>query len=98
MNKIKIAWNFLKYVTVQYEQANGTIKTRDIERFELGEKLQSNLKVWLKKLGYEDQMDEYLKMVIDTNSIECLPEDVQAKYVNLLRICQKSRHMSKILI
>ena len=81
MNKIKIAWNFLKYVTVQYEQANGTIKTRDIERFELGEKLQSNLKVWLKKLGYEDQMDEYLKMVIDTNSIECLPEDVQAKYV-----------------
>ena len=81
MNKIKIAWNFLKYVTVQYEQANGTIKTRAIERFELGEKLQSNLKVWLKKLGYEDQMDEYLKMVIDTNSIECLPEDVQAKYV-----------------
>ena len=26
-------------------------------------------------------MDEYLKMVIDTNSIKCLPEDVQAKYV-----------------
>lgn len=81
MNKIKIAWNFLKYVTVQYEQANGTIKTRDIERFELGEKLQSNLKVWLKKLGYEDQMDEYLKMVIDTNSLKCLPEDVRKKYV-----------------
>ena len=81
MDKIKIAWNFLKYCTVQYEQANGTVKTRDIERFELGEKLQTNLKVWLKKFGYEDQMDEYLKMVIDTNSIECLPEDVKAKYV-----------------
>lgn len=81
MDKIKIAWNFLKYCTVQYEQANGVVKTRDIERFELGEKLQSNLKVWLKKLGYEDQMDDYLKMVIDTNGIECLPEDVQAKYV-----------------
>lgn len=81
MNKIKIAWNFLKYCTVQYEQANGTVKTRDIERFELGEKLQSNLKVWLKKLGYQDKMDEYLKMVIDTNSIECLPEDVQDKYI-----------------
>ena len=26
-------------------------------------------------------MDEYLKTVIDTNGIECLPEDVQAKYV-----------------
>ena len=81
MDKIRIAWNFLKYCTVQYEQANGTVKTREIERFELGEKLQSNLKVWLKKLGYEDQMDEYLRMVIDTNGIECLPEDVQAKYV-----------------
>ena len=33
-----------------------------------------------KKLGYENQMDDYLKTVIDTNSIECLPEDVQAKY------------------
>lgn len=80
IEKIRIAWNFLKYCTVQYEQANGEVKTRDIERFELGEKLQANLKVWLKKLGYKDQMDEYLKMVIDTNGIECLPEDVQAKY------------------
>lgn len=80
LNKIRCAFNFLKYCTVEYEQANGAVKTRDIERFELGEKLQSNLKVWLKKLGYEDQMDDYLKMVIDTNGIECLPEDVQAKY------------------
>lgn len=80
LNKIRCAFNFLKYCTVEYEQANGTIKTRDIERFELGEKLQSNLKVWLKKLDYQDQMDDYLKMVIDTNSLECLPEDVQAKY------------------
>lgn len=81
MEKIRIAWNFLKYCTVQYEQANGEVKTRDIERFELGQKLQANLKVQLKKLGYKDKMDEYLKMVIDTNSLECLPEDVQDKYV-----------------
>lgn len=80
LNKIRCCFNFLKYCTVEYEQANGAIKTRDIERFELGEKLQSNLRVWLKKLGYEEQIDDYLKMVIDTNSIECLPEDVQDKY------------------
>ena len=80
LDKIRCAFNFLKYCTVEYEQANGATKSRDIERFELGEKLQSNLKVWLKKLGYEDEMDEYLKMVIDTNSIKCLPEDVQVKY------------------
>ena len=81
MDKIKIAWNFLKYCTVQYEQANGVVKSRIIERFELGEKLQSNLKVWLKRLGYQEEMEDYLKMVIDTNSLKCLPEDVQKKYV-----------------
>lgn len=81
MDKIKIAWNFLKYCTVQYEQANGEVKTRTIERFELGEKLQTNLKVWLKKLGYQEEMDGYLQMVIDTNSLKCLPKEVQKKYV-----------------
>lgn len=80
LERIRCAFNFLKYCTVEYEQANGAVKTRDIERFELGEKLQSNLRVWLKKLGYEEQMDEYLKTVIDTNSIDCLPDDVRAKY------------------
>lgn len=80
LERIRCAFNFLKYCTVEYEQANGAVKTRDIERFELGEKLQSNLRVWLKKLGYEEQMDEYLKTVIDTNNIDCLPDDVRAKY------------------
>lgn len=80
LSKIRCAFNFLKYCTIEYEQANGAVKTRDIERFELGEKLQSNLKVWLKKLGYEDKMDNYLKMVIDTNNLDCLPEDVKGKY------------------
>lgn len=80
IERIRCAFNFLKYCTVEYEQANGAIKSRDVERFELGEKLQTNIAMWLKKLGYEDQADDYLKMVIDTNDIECLPEDVQAKY------------------
>ena len=80
IDKIRIGFNFLKYVTVEYTQANGTIKTRDIERCEFGEKLQSNAKVWLKKLGYEDKVDEYLKDLIDLNDISALPEDVQAKY------------------
>ena len=80
LNKIRCAFNFLKYCTVEYEQANGVYKSRDIERFELGEKLQTNIAMWLKKLGYEDQVDDYLKIVIDTNSLDCLPECVKAKY------------------
>ena len=79
--KLRIAWNFLKYVSIQYEQANGDKKTREVERCEIGEKLQSNAKMWLKKLGYQDQIDEYLKLLLDTNSIDVLPEDVQNKYV-----------------
>ena len=78
-DKIKICWNFLKYVTIQYEQKNGTIKTRESERCKIGESLQSNAKTWLKHFGYD--VDEYLMKLIDTNDINCLPEEVREKYV-----------------
>lgn len=80
MDKIKICWNFLKYVSIQYQQKNGAVKTREVERNKIGESLQSNAKVWLKEKGYANQMDDYLKLLLDTNSIEVLPEDVQAMY------------------
>ena len=80
MECIRCAFNFLKYCTIEYEQANGIHKTKDVERSKIGESLQSNLKVWLKRFGYEDQIDDYLKMVLDTNSLDCLPEEVAAKY------------------
>jgi hypothetical protein len=79
MDKIKIRWNFLKYVSIQYQQKNGEIKTREVERCKIGESLQSNAKTWLKHFKYEP--DEYLKEMIDTNSIDCLPDEVKEKYV-----------------
>lgn len=78
--KIKICWNFLKYVSVEVEQANGKKNVREIERCDIGNKLQSNVKMWLKKLGYEEQLVEYLDLLVQTNNIECLPDDVQQKY------------------
>lgn len=81
LENIKICWNFLKYCNVQYEQANGAIKTREVERCKIGESLQSNAKMWLKKLGYESDIDSYLMALIDTNNIDVLPEEVQEKYV-----------------
>lgn len=78
--KIKICWDFLKYVKVDCEQANGKWTTREIDRCEIGNKLQTSVKMWLKKLGYEDELVEYLDMLAQTNDIKCLPEDVQAKY------------------
>lgn len=78
LDKIKICFNFLKYCTIKYEQKNGTIKDRNVERCKIGESLQSNAKTWLKHFGYEP--DEYLKEMLDTNGIDCLPDEVKAKY------------------
>lgn len=81
MDKIRIAWNFLKYCTIQYEQKNGAIKTRDVDRCEIGKSLQSNARMWLKEFGYGDEADSYLMALLDANSIDVLPEEVQEKYV-----------------
>lgn len=78
LNKIKPQFNFLKYVTVKYQQKNGVVKERNIERCKIGESLQSNAKTWLKHFGYEP--DEYLMEMLDTNSINGLPEEVREKY------------------
>lgn len=78
LDKIKCCFNFLKYCTIKYEQKNGAVKYRNVERCKIGESLQSNAKTWLKYFKYEP--DEYLKMLLDTNSIDCLPEEVKEKY------------------
>lgn len=81
LDRIRIGFNMLKYCTVQYQQKNGSIKTRDVERYKLGESLQVNARMWLKDAGYsEDEIDEYLKMLIDANDISILPDDVREKY------------------
>ena len=76
--KIKAEFNFLKYCTIRYEQKNGAIKYRNTDRCKIGESLQSNAKTWLKHFGYEP--DEYLMQMLDTNSIDCLPDEVKEKY------------------
>ena len=78
LDKLKPCFNFLKYCTIRYEQKNGAIKYRNVDRCEIGEKLQANAKTWLKHFGYEP--DKYLKEMIDTNGIDCLPKEVREKY------------------
>lgn len=81
LDKIRIGFNMLKYCTVEYRQKNGAVKTRDIERYKLGESLQTNAKMWLKDAGYDEETtDDYLKMLLDTNDISALPEEVRDKY------------------
>lgn len=76
--KIHIGWNFLKYVQVDCVQANGKITTREIERREIGNKLQTTAKMWLKKLGYNPEY--YLDKLILDNDLFVLPLDVQEKF------------------
>ena len=80
-DKIKIGWNFLKYQNVTVEQKNGKKKVGQIERVKLGESLVSNAKTWLKDYGCtKEEIDDYTLKLIDTNSIECLPKEVQEKF------------------
>ena len=82
LEKVKICFNFLKYCNVQYHQKNGAVKERQVERCKLGESLQTNAKMWLKASGYsDDEVDDYLKLLIDTNTIDALPDDVRDKYI-----------------
>lgn len=80
LEKIKICWNFMKYCNVTTHLANGKINVRQIERSKIGESLKTNCKIWLKKLGYENDIDYYINLLVETNNIEVLPIEVQKKY------------------
>lgn len=80
-DKIKIGWNFLKYQNVTVEQKNGKKKVREIERCKLGSSLTSNVKTWLKHFKYDEkEIDDFIVKLVDSNSIEYLPKEVQEKF------------------
>lgn len=83
MDQIVARWAFLKYVEVECIQANGKVKSRIIERNDIGNSLSSSVKMWLKKSDSkfsEDEIDDYLNKTSIHNSIECLPKDVKEKF------------------
>jgi len=82
IENIKIRWCFLKYITVEIQQANGKIISRNISRHEIGVSLKTNAKMWLKKeqCYSEEEIESYLDMMELNNSIDCLPKNVRLKY------------------
>ena len=87
IDKIRIGWNFIKYVTVLYSQKktdeNGKYLTKEriIERYEIGDKLQSNVKMWLKHYHYSDtEISQYLEQLLLTNNIDILPQEIKEKF------------------
>ena len=82
MDKIKIKWNFLKYLSVTYKQKNGKMKTLHAERWAWVGKIKSPLKMFLKDNGYdEEKIDELLNQCIENNSIDILPKEIQDLFV-----------------
>lgn len=88
-SQMKLRWNFLKYVTVTYEQINGKIIQTSIKRNELGEALSAKITTWLKNKKYsEDDITLYLTEVkrlneeeySDKGCLSILPLDVQEKF------------------
>ena len=57
-------------------------KPRQIERCKIGESLQADCKKQMKKLGYtEEQINNYLNLLLETNNVSCLPQEIQNKYI-----------------
>jgi hypothetical protein len=84
IENIKIRWAFLKYVTVEQQQANKKTTVRYMARNEIGESLKANAKMWLKKSkqGYsEEDIDGYLDLLVKINDLSCLPDEIQSKYI-----------------
>lgn len=81
INRIKTAWNFLKYQSVTVSMKNKSTKVRNIERSKIGESLKANATMWLKHFGYEETLEEYITDLIVKNDISCLPTEVQDKFV-----------------
>ena len=79
LDHISIRYLFLKYVNVKCLQANGIWKERQIERNQIGSKLSSTAKMWLKKLEYNP--NDYIDDIILYNSIDNLPDDVKDKMI-----------------
>ena len=79
LENISIRYLFMKYVNVKIQQVNGKWKERQIERNQIAEKLIPTIRMWLNKLGYK--ADDYVGEIMFTNSLECLPEDVQDKFI-----------------
>ena len=76
-------WNFLKYVNVTVTQANGKTKVRQLERNNYVEKLESSIKMWMKKLSDlpEDIQESLINECVANNTLDGLPVDVRNKFV-----------------
>lgn len=90
-DKIKICWNFLKYVNVYVEKpeyinliwttAKGEQKVKEkLNKSKLADTLKASVKALLKAEGFvKIHIDEMIEEMVQTNSIDMLPLKVKSK-------------------
>lgn len=80
-DKIRIQWNFLKYVNIDTLQKNGKIAHTVSERREIGQKCKAKARMWLKTYDFsDDEIEDLLNEMLISNSIDCLPDQVKEKF------------------
>lgn len=88
IDSIKIRWNFLKYCTVTSQLAAKDKTTKEFKakqtnalRNEWVNKIQSNLKMWLKKDGFEEfEINDMVFEAVSNNNLDNIPEHIKYKY------------------
>ncbi|MCD3245386.1 PD-(D/E)XK nuclease family protein [Clostridium botulinum C] len=89
INKIKIRWDFLKYCKLTYtlagidkETKQHKTSTKNVLRNEWVKSIESNLKMWLKKIKQYDelQIEDMVATAIENNNLDNMLEDIQQKY------------------
>lgn len=88
LEKIKIRWNFLKYckvtselVSIDKETKKNKTRETNVLRIEWVNKIQNNLKVWLKKEGYsEEEIENMVLEAVSNNNLDNIPEVVRNRY------------------
>lgn len=80
ISKIKLRWDFIKYVNVVFLQENGMIKTQVIERHELADFLCKKVERWATKLKFDEfEIGDMLQNIADEN-YELLPPQIYRKF------------------
>lgn len=88
ISKIRIGWNFLKYVMIDIKQKNGNIKTTKCLRNEIPKTIYSKLKTWGKHFKYTSEEVEDFYKIIEKNSLDYkdknifdgVPDEISEKF------------------
>ncbi len=89
IEKIKIAWNFLKYCKVTYTQS-GKDKVTKLHKTSIGkysrhqwvDSIKNNLKMWLTKSEQYDELEveDMIALACENNNLDNIPQEIQDKY------------------